>query len=86
VTAVDQDHSPNVREQASKDPSTTTTTGTCPSCHTQHPLRNGRIAHHKSPTMRWSGRRWFRDTCNGTGKQPAPAASPLLESGEVRRG
>jgi hypothetical protein len=36
--------------------------------------------------MRWSGRRWFRDTCNGTGKQPAhtPAASPLLESGEAR--
>jgi hypothetical protein len=48
----------------------------CPVCLEFQLLRpDGTIATHKGATMRWTGRRWFRTTCRGTGMRPVEATT-----------
>lgn len=45
-------------------------TGLCPVCHRDVALSpRGTFIRHSGRTMRWSGRRWFRTTCRGSGRK-----------------
>jgi hypothetical protein len=39
----------------------------CPVCGQTVATHDGRLVRHHGTQMRWSGRRWFRTTCQGSG-------------------
>lgn len=51
---------------AAVEPNLASSAGICPTCSTSQLVVDGLIARHKGTVMRWSGRRWFRDTCAGS--------------------
>jgi ribosomal protein S27AE len=47
----------------------------CPACGQLVATHGGHLARHKGTTMRWSGGRWFRGTCRGSGRRLVEATS-----------
>ena len=43
-------------------------TAACPVCGQTVATHDGRLVRHHGTQMRWSGARWFRTTCRGSGK------------------
>lgn len=47
-------------------------TATCPVCGQTVATHDGRLVRHHGTQMRWSGARWFRTTCRGSGRRATP--------------
>jgi len=56
------------------------TTTRCPVCRHEVPIRDGRLIRHHGDQMRWSGVRWFRTTCTGSGRATTQDAPGLAET------